>query len=539
MEVIINIILSGVIFIFLIGLVVFIHELGHFYAAKKVGVVVQEFAFGFGKAIWKKRYKGTDYRINLIPLGGYVKMLGDQDGSSFLRYTKKKYDKNDKEFALEILQKHGLDPETSTYYQIEKFGHKMSRELSDVEYHKLQNYLIYDYIPNHPGNFDNVSIGKRALVISAGVIMNMILAVALFYLFFLLTGFYTDIRKIGEPEFWGAEVTNPPYLSFVEGTDNVNYSDSLIIKLNGQLVNSEEDFEQYIADNPNIPVDLGLQKLTESGYYYVDTRLILNGDGIKSNFDSDLQNKPYITLVNENSLAERIGLEPGNFIIEIAGEELNNATDLSELLNANADNFIAIKFINSDLKEVLTETYLNKDQEGKVLLGISYYYFDSYPDALLRLDYSGNKIFSGINHSINMTVYNFSGLIELVKQSFDQRSIEPVSSGVSSIVGVSDFVYNLVKVDDFVNIINLTALVSLSLAIMNFLPIPLFDGGHMFFLFLERVRGRKISDNVQEKIATVAFYGLIILSVLVIFKDVWQYNFLQRIGNLFSEIIGK
>lgn len=539
MEVIINIILSGVIFIFLIGLVVFIHELGHFYAAKKVGVVVQEFAFGFGKAIWKKRYKGTDYRINLIPLGGYVKMLGDQDGSSFLRYTKKKYDKNDKEFALEILQKHGLDPETSTYYQIEKFGHKMSRELSDVEYHKLQNYLIYDYIPNHPGNFDNVSIGKRALVISAGVIMNMILAVALFYLFFLLTGFYTDIRKIGEPEFWGAEVTNPPYLSFVEGTDNVNYSDSLIIKLNGQLVNSEEGFKQYIADNPNIPVDLGLQKLTESGYYYVDTRLILNGDGIKSNFDSDLQNKPYITLVNENSLAERIGLEPGNFIIEIAGEELNNATDLSELLNANADNFIAIKFINSDLKEVLTETYLNKDQEGKVLLGISYYYFDSYPDALLRLDYSGNKIFSGINHSINMTVYNFSGLIELVKQSFDQRSIEPVSSGVSSIVGVSDFVYNLVKVDDFVNIINLTALVSLSLAIMNFLPIPLFDGGHMFFLFLERVRGRKISDNVQEKIATVAFYGLIILSVLVIFKDVWQYNFLQRIGNLFSEIIGK
>ena len=173
-----------------------------------------------------------------------------------------------------------------------------------------------------------------------------------------------------------------------------------------------------------------------------------------------------------------------------------------------------------------------------ILLGISYYYFDSFPDALLRLDYSGNKIFSGINHSINMTVYNFSGLFELVKQSLAQRSIEPVSSGVSSIVGVSDFVYNLVKVDDFVNIINLTALVSLSLAIMNFLPIPLFDGGHIFFLILEKVRGRKISDNVQERIATVAFYGLIVLSVLVIFKDVWQFNFIQRIGDLFTEIIG-
>jgi membrane-associated protease RseP (regulator of RpoE activity) len=146
----------------------------------------------------------------------------------------------------------------------------MSKELSDVEYHKLQNYLIYDYIPNHPGNFDNVSIGKRALVISAGVVMNMILAVVLFYIFFLLTGFYTDIRKIGTPNFWGVEVTNPPYLSFVDGTDNTLYSDSLVIKLNGQLVNSEESFKEYIANNPNIPVDLGLQKLTESGYYYVD-----------------------------------------------------------------------------------------------------------------------------------------------------------------------------------------------------------------------------------------------------------------------------
>jgi regulator of sigma E protease len=513
--------------------------LGHFYAAKKVGVVVQEFAFGFGKAVWKKRYKGTDYRINLIPLGGYVKMLGDQDGSSFLRYTKKKYDKDDKQFALHLLKENDLNPETASYYKIEKFGHEMGKRLSDTEYHKLQNYLIYDYIPNHPGNFDNVSIGKRALVISAGVIMNMILAIVLFYIFFLLTGFYTDIRKIGSPNFWGVEVANPPYLSFVEGTDNASYSDSLVIKLNGELVNSEEAFKDYIANNPNTPVELGLQKLTESGYYYVDAKLILNGDGIKSNFDSDLLDKPYITIVNENSLAERIGIEPGDFIIEIAGKEVDSSTDLGSLLNDNANNFITIRYINGELKEVLTETYLNKDQDGKVLLGISYYYFDSYPDALLRLDYSGNKIFSGIYHSINMTVYNFSGLIELINQSFAQRSIEPVSSGVSSIVGVSDFVYNLVKVDDFVNIINLTALVSLSLAIMNFLPIPLFDGGHMFFLFLEKVRGKKISDNLQEKIATVAFYGLIILSVLVIFKDVWQFNFLQRIGNLFTEIIGR
>lgn len=538
MEILLNIVISLFIFIFLLGIVVFIHELGHFVAAKKAGVYVQEFAFGFGRAIWKRKYKGTEYRINLYPLGGYVKMLGDQDGSSFLRYNKKKYDHDDKKYALNLFKNRGIDIKKADYNRVEDFVLKIQKELGSEDYKKLQNFMIYDYIPAHPGNYDNVPSGKRAIVISAGVIMNFILAIILFYIFFFFTGFYTDVRKIGDPVFTGVSVSNPPYLYFLTGSDNTLYSDSIIIRANDKVISSEEELNSLIASSYNIPIDLDLQKLTDSSYYFTSASLVLNGDGIKSNFDLDILESPYISKVNENSLAEMIGIKPGNFLLELAGVIINKETELSDILMSNKDNVVRVKYFDNMGDVVDTELYLRADDQGEVLLGITYFYPDQYPDFILRLDYNDNKLLSGISHTINMAVYNFTGLGELVKQSLDERSIEPVSSGVSSIVGVSDFVYNLVKIDDFINIINLTALVSLSLGIMNILPIPLFDGGHLLFILLEKIRGRKLSEKTQERIATISFYSLIILSVLIIFKDIWQFNFLDRLRALFSSIFG-
>lgn len=70
---------SGVVFLFILGVVVLIHELGHFIAAKLIGVKVPEFAFGFGPSLWKRQYGETLYKWNLLPLGGYCKMLGEGD----------------------------------------------------------------------------------------------------------------------------------------------------------------------------------------------------------------------------------------------------------------------------------------------------------------------------------------------------------------------------------------------------------------------------------------------------------------------------
>ena len=98
-------------FVLIIGIVIFIHELGHFTAAKLIGVNVEEFAFGFGKKIFGKKIGETEYKINMLPIGGYVKLLGEEEN-------------------------------------------------------------VKD-----PRSFSFISLGKKAIIISAGVIMNIFLAI--------------------------------------------------------------------------------------------------------------------------------------------------------------------------------------------------------------------------------------------------------------------------------------------------------------------------------------------------------------------------
>jgi len=538
MDTISNIILSGVIFIFLIGLIVFIHELGHFIAAKKAGIYVQEFAFGFGKKLFGKKYKGTEYRINLIPLGGYVKMLGDLDGSSFLRYNAKAYDPKDKEFSLKLFKDNKIDIKKDDFSKIEEFGQKMSKKLKSEDYIKLQTFLISDYIPNHKGNYDNVSAGKRAIVISAGVIMNLILAILLFYIFFFITGFYTDVRKIGDPSFVGSKVSNPPYLMFLEGTDNVNYSDSIVIRANGKIVNDEDEFKKLVEDNYNKSISLELQRLSETGYYYTNANVILNGDGIKSNFDSDIVDKPYVTVVSEDGLASDLGIVPGDFLYGVNDVTFKSGDNISTIISSFKDQKVDFKYVNQIGLIESKSVEFKANEEGRVVLGVQYSQIDSFPDLILRLDYSDTSALSGVSHGVNMTIYNFYGLYQLVKQSIVEKSIEPVSSSVSSIVGVSDYVYSLVKMDDFANIVNLAALVSLSLGVMNILPIPLFDGGHLLFIIIEKIRGKKLSEKIQEKISAIAFYALIALSIIIVLKDIFQMDFFGRLIGLVKSLFG-
>lgn len=538
MEFFFNIFFTLLIFLLIIGLIVFLHELGHFIAAKRSGIYVQEFAFGFGKKIWGKKYKGTLYRINLFPLGGYVKMLGDQDGSSFLRYSSKKYDKKDKEYALNLFKKNKIDIKNADYSVIEEFIEKQTIELKREDYIKLQNFLIYDYIPTHKGNFDNVSILKRAIVVSAGVFMNLLLAILLFYIYFSINGFYTDLRKIGEPKFIGTSASNPPYIAFLEGDENTKYINSLVLKVDDKIVSNEEDFNKIVEDNYNKKLKLELQILSEDGYSFKSAELILNGDGVKSNFDSDITGSPYISEIKESSIAESIGLEEGNFLYSINDVLIKTDSDISLLLSENADKLVKVKYINNIGEFIEKDALLTTNEEGKVVLGIKYSQIDNYPNLIIRLDYSDNKALGGFYHAVNMTTYNFYGIGELIKQSFREKSLEPVSSSVSSIVGVGDYVYSLVKVDDFLNILNLTALISLSLGVINILPIPLFDGGHLLFLLIEKIRGKKLSSKIQEKISAVFFYLLIAFSIIIILKDFFQMDLFNRVVNVFKTIFG-
>jgi regulator of sigma E protease len=537
MDTFLNIGITIVLSVVVIGVLVFIHELGHFLAAKKSGVFVQEFAFGFGKKLFSKKYNGTEYRINLLPFGGYVKMLGDLDASSLARIEAKEIIAENRDYVEKLFADNKIDLKTTRFDIVESFYEEQKLKLDQEHAEILEEYFVKYYIPRHPGNFENIPVKKKIAIITAGVIMNFLFGILLFYIYFALNSNYTDLRKIGNPNFIGAEVNNPPIVWFSYGTDNIG--ESIIVKADGKLVKNTDELKAIIADKYNKPTDLYIYSFAKNRY--LETSIIFDGDGIKTNFDKDFLNKVLISGIEKDGVAEKAGLKEGLIITSINDEGINSIDKLKEVLSANRGKVVKVIYINLQGSSEEKMVALPQVEDGKPILGVSLIDTNNVVQdytGLMRVSYDKNRLFSGVLHSVNMAGYNFSAMGELIKQSFAEKSIAPVSNSVSSVFAISDIFYTFVKWNNYLEVINISALISITLAIMNILPIPLFDGGHLLFIFLEKVRGKKMAMKTQDRIGQVFFYLLIGFSILVIVKDFVQFDWISRffrfLGGLFS-----
>jgi len=372
---------------FILGLVIFIHEFGHFIVSKLIGIRVEEFAFGYGKKIIGKKIGHTNYRINMIPYGGYVKLFGEEKGS------------------------------------------------------------------DRPYSFSSKSIKMKSLVIIAGVLMNFILAVILFYFVLFFKSYSIFIPRISNYNFIGGDV--------------------------------------YI------------------------------------------QNKPIVENIIEDTPAAKVNFPRDVVIWSVDGNEITDVEEFVDYLSNHKNSEIKIKILSfegqwKDISVIPSET----GEEG-VLLGVEFY---DVIASFYKLDYSNTKIFSGLSHTINFTGYTLDVFKDLIMISFKEKSITPVSEGVSSPVGVANRIFELVRAGDIIEIFNLAAGVNLSLAIINLVPIPGLDGGYLIFLLLEKVRGKKIAEKYQEWATKIGFVFLITLGILVTIKDFIQFDILPRFGNLIKNL---
>ena len=515
-----------------VGLIVFLHEFGHFLAAKKAGVIVQQFAFGFGPKLYSKKWHGTEYRINIIPVGGYIMMLGDLDGSSLSRMREQLLSKEENETVDRIFAGAKIDPNDKDFDKVNTVYKSQKKVLSKEDFAVLKKYIEKYYIPKHPGNFENISGPKKVGVIIAGVVMNLLLGIALFYVYFALNGGYTDLRKIGNPVFLGAEVNTPPVLWFDYSTDNIG--EAIIIDVNGHLVKNEAELKQAIVASYDKPVNLYVYSFRQNKYLSID--YILDGTGIKSNFDADFYNKVLMDGITDNGPAALAGIVAGDVVLTINNEIPVSTDNFKAIINLNEGKIIPIKVLNLAGQQETFQIALPIVDAGKAVLGVSLAKTDDFITAnseqLMRVTYQQNSLFSGILHTINMTSYSFTAFGELINQSVAQNSSQPVSQSVSSILAVPDLFYMIIKGNNFLELINIAALVSASLAISNVLPIPLFDGGHLLFMLIEKIRGKKISQRTEEKVSQIFFYLLIGFSLILIVKDVLQFEWLTKLFNL-------
>lgn len=371
-------------YILIVGLVVMVHEVGHFIAARATGMIVEEFSLGMGPKLWSFTRGGVEYMIKLFPIGGYVKILGEEK--------------------------------------------RVKKE----------------------GSFSEKSVGQRMLVAVSGVIMNFLLAVIFFYGVLIGSGF---------------EYVGVPYY---------------------------EDFKAPFGEQ-------------EAIYAYPVT----------------------VVSIVENSPAEEAGLEAPFEILEVDGAAIENTEELKAEVSPHAAGEVTLKI--SDADDHLSEVTVGVDNEGKIGVGLA------GDMQVWKLSYSGAaRVFGGFAHGINMVKANLFLFGKMISQSVEEGSVEPIATSVAGPVGLVAIVDVVREFGGLVGILDLVAMFNLALLIINLLPFPALDGGHVIFLLFEAVRGKPVDEKIQSWLFGAGMLVLFGLMIAISAKDVFQFGLWDWVKGLFS-----
>ncbi|MEB2329057.1 MAG: RIP metalloprotease RseP [Ignavibacteriaceae bacterium] len=443
-------------FLIVIGILVFIHELGHFIAARLMGMRAEIFALGIGpRLLGFNRVNGftfgklkddielgeiTDYRLCAFPIGGYVKVAGMIDESM------------DKEFL-------NTEPK--------------------------------------PWEYRSKPVWKRMVVITAGVIMNVILAIAIFYGVSLIKGkTLTETTTIG--------YVAPGSTAQSSG---LKPSDK-IIRINSVNVHNWEDVTKSLyIDNLGQGLTFEIQRSNR------DTVINIPKDQVglltERNFGIFPEHLvPIVTMVVEGKPAATTGLKAEDIITKFGDEEIRNNEQLVSVIKSYANQTTRIYWLR-DNREMSAEITVDSDSTIGVGISatykgpvkeVSYNVFSAIPKAFSDTYYYGIEVFFGSMAKI------FKGDIPFNKAIGGPVKIAQVSAQ-SAEGGLLSF-------------LSFIALLSMSLAIINILPVPALDGGHFILLCYEAVTRKPVPHKVQIVLQNVGFALLIILMLFVIYNDI-------------------
>ena len=434
LEVVRNI---GIAFLVL-GVIIVIHELGHFLVAKFFKIRVETFSVGFGPRLIGFRYGDTDYRISAFPLGGYVKMAGENPGDS---------------------------------------------------------------VTGAPNEFLSKPKWQRFLVASAGPIMNMVLAVGLLTALFMHG---TEIPEFSEGEaiIGTVEANSPAQTAGILAGDRIT-------SIAGKDRPNWEEVEARVMTNggQNIPI-----VLNRNGQV-VETSLTPIKQGKNEAGFSGMHPKIRATNIIGNLQAgfpaEKVGLLPGDEIVAVAGIDLKaSGRGVSEIIQSRTEETFPIEILrNGERKKFEVAPVL---QDGQRRIGVGF----SFPTIVVKENLSG-ALARSIDKNVEYGTLIFQVLGKLVRREASMKSVD----GPIMIMKQTAEFYDL----GFGPLLQLMAMISLNLGLMNLLPIPILDGGVMLLLLIEGLMRQDLSLAFKERVIQVSFVFLLTLMVFVLYNDVVKW----------------
>ena len=436
-------------FLILLGVLVVIHEGGHFFVLRMCKVHVDRFSVGMGPVIYKKKdKKGTEFALSALPLGGYVSYLS----------------------------KKALDAEP-----------EMKKNFTDEQLDNL---------------FETKPKWQRAAVMFAGPLANFILAVIIFTFIF-------SSQQTVKPIF----LVDAEYASSSSISGDINKND-VLISINNEKITNSTEYRLALLANAGLTgeINAGFLDPQSSKIYY---RTIIVEDFLSNSEQQQEPEKffpieitsyvsPEIGSLSRQGPASLAGVIQGDRILEIDGKSINHFAEVSDILASSSNsNVNLIVLRNDEIKSFYINTEISEN--GNPVLGISAFYKRTLTEAFtksVRDTYNlsvKTLLFIGKMITGNMGTENLSGPVGIAKVSGEAFS-----------AGFLPFLY-------------LIAVLSISLGVLNLLPIPVLDGGQLTMLAIEAIRGKPLSPKVENFAYSLGAAMVIFLLVFAVTNDVLRW----------------
>lgn len=442
-------------FVVTLGILVTVHEYGHFQMARWCGVKVLKFSVGFGKPLWSKKFgqDQTEFVIAAIPLGGYVKMLGEE---------------------------HSADTSESA-------NQDMSRALNQQ------------------------SVGKRMAIVLAGPMANLLLAIVLYWALFM-TG------VVGMKPFIGNVMENSPSAAASIGAGE------MIQKVNGKDVATWQDVRWLLIKESFKTKSIEIQTIdhkNEGHLYSLDISHL--------NFDDENQDvvgklglaiyQPKIPAqvgeVIKNGPADRAGLKANDLVLSINQSKVDDWESFVKEIRLNPDKAIDILVLR-DANEVHLTAKPEAVLENNKTIG--------------RIGATFKVEQSELNQYFITTHYSVTGALSMaIEKTWDTAAFtlkmigkmvlgEVSWKGVSGPVTIASYAGQSATMGIKV-FIGFLALVSISIGVLNLLPIPILDGGHFMYYMVEFFTGKPVSESVLNIGQRLGFFILGCMMILALYND--------------------